>query len=87
MKNLILTLAVLLVGCGSPPPSVVTLDDVRDQYYQSLAIYRNCVASGNDDRCRSEKLTMEANRQVYANAMSGGLSADVTVKSAKGVIR
>jgi hypothetical protein len=82
MKALVLILAVLLVGCASPP--VVTLDEARDQYYRSLAIYRTCVANGNDDRCRPERLTMEANQRAYADAMSSGMRADVTKQSAKG---
>jgi len=73
-------ISVLLVGCTPRP--VVTLDDARNQFEQSLEDYRTCMnANGGDHTCRAERLTMEANQKAYAGAMSSGLSTNVVNQS------
>jgi hypothetical protein len=80
MKDFVLMISVLLVGCTPSP--VVTLDDARNQLEQSLTDYRTCMnANGGDHTCRAEQLTMEANQKAYADAMSSGLSTNVVKQS------
>ena len=39
------------------------------------------MATGSEDRCRIEKLTMVTSEQAYADAMSSGVSANVKVQN------
>jgi hypothetical protein len=73
MKGFILMISVLLIGCTPSP--VFTLDDARNKFEKSSAVYRTCMnAIGGDHTCVSERLIMEADQKAYTDAMSIGLS-------------
>jgi hypothetical protein len=72
VKRFVLMISVSLVGCTRSP--VVTLDDARNRFEQSSAVYQTCMnAIGGDHTCISERLIMEADQKAYTEAMSGGL--------------
>jgi hypothetical protein len=73
MKGFVLMISVLLIGCTQSP--VITLDDARNQFEKSSAVYRTCMnAIDGDHTCVPERLIMEADQKAYTDAMSSGLS-------------
>lgn len=68
------SIAMLLVILATAGCGVSVKVDARNEYRQSLAAYKACVASHPDDAvsaCQSQKLAMEADERAY-NAFAAG---------------
>lgn len=72
MRVLIIVLCTALGGCGT-----VARIESRDQYKQSLASYRSCLAANAPQACESQRIAMEADERAFNNLSDRAVNYNV----------